>query len=269
MKPEANAAKVSHKFSTTILFCAMLAVLTGVACSSKPKSSAKKQEPFGSKVQPVALRTTEPVSVVAEQPKMDVAPKPAPNKLLTFKSRDYGVSFLYPYQYAFLNAKTIANADASLQPKADGHDGQFTLASVEIPKGFYPDTNFDRGYFTLSLNQDMNEEECIAILGKDANKLPSEKINGVDFRWMQSEDGGRGASSLVRNYVSYTNGTCYELEMGVKTRNEQGQAREVNPDQVLRRLQGIANSVKLSQNTKVTVIESADEATPTPQEAKN
>jgi len=239
----------TRKLSTTILIGVLAATMVSVACSSKPKPSAKAQETSGAKVQTVAMQSVEPVvSTSAAELEKAVVTKPAQSKLLTFKSRDYGVSFVYPYQYAYLSAKVIANGDGSLQPKTDGHEGQFTLARVEVPKGFYPDSNFDRGYFILSLNQDINEQECIAALGGDASKLQSENINGVEFRWMEAEDGGRGTSSKIRNYAGFTNGTCYEVEMGVKTRNEQGLARELNPEQVLRRLEGMLKTVEIKHS---------------------
>ncbi len=238
--------------STTILIGVIAATMVSVACSSKPKPSVKAQEPSGAKVQTVAMKSVEPAAPVsAPEVEKTVTAKPQ-SKLLTFKSRDYGVSFVYPYQYAYLSAKVIANGDGSLQPKTDGHEGQFTLARVEVPKGFYPDSNFDRGYFILSLNQDINEQECVAALGSDGSKLQSENINGVEFRWSEVEDGGRGASSKVRNYAGFTNGTCYEIEMGVKTKNEQGLAGELNPDQVLRRLDGMLKTVEIKHGeTKV------------------
>jgi hypothetical protein len=192
-------------------------------------------------VRPVALQRGEATPVV----------KPSASKLLVYRSRDYGVSFVYPWQYAYISAKTVAKGDASLRPKSDGHEGQFTLARVEVPSGFYPDTDFESGYFTLSLNPELSEQECEATLspGKDG-KVETETINGVDFRWVETESGGRGNASKVRNYVVFTNATCYELELGVKTSNRDGMAREVDPDQVMRRLDGMLRSVKIVQATQ-------------------
>src|SRR5262249_8550609 len=162
------------------------------------------------------------------------------------KSRDFGVSFLYPWQYAFVSAKTVANGDSSLRPKSDGHEGQFTLARIEIPKGFYSHTDYESGYFTLSLNQDLNQQECESTLspGKDS-KVESDTINGVEVRWSETDRGGGGHAAKLRQYVTFNNGTCYEVEMGVKTANDDGLAREVDPDQVLRRLDAILRTVKI------------------------
>jgi hypothetical protein len=177
--------------------------------------------------------------------------KPPSSQLIVYRSRDYGVSFVYPWQYSFLSAKTLANGDSSIQPKSDGHDGQFTLARVEIPSGFYPDTDFEDGYFTLSLNQNLSEKECQATLGavKDG-VLQTSTVNGLDFHWVETETGGHGEAATLRNYSGFANGTCYELEMGVKTRNERGLAREVDADQVFRRLNRILNTVKIQQATQ-------------------
>jgi hypothetical protein len=248
MKTKTDIAISVRKFRTLILVAAVAILFASVACSRNTKPSAKSKETVRPNLQQVALKSASPVP--PKTTPLDVADettaaKPSPSKLLTYKSRDYGVSFVYPYQYAYSNAKLIVNRDASLLPKSDGHDGQFTLARIDIPKGFYPDSNFDRGYFTLSLNPDITEEECVAVLGSENGNVQSESINGVDFRWVETDEGGRGNASKIRNYIAFTNGSCYELEIGLKTKNDQGLAKEVDPDQVLRRLHGIAKTVKI------------------------
>jgi hypothetical protein len=235
----------------TVTLCATLAaVVITVACSNHPKANANAADSEAGP-RPVVLKT---VATTLPQPgaanvlkQTDLSAKPPVSKSVSYKSRDYGVSFDYPRQYAYLSAKTIAKGDAALQPKPDGTNTQFTLASVEIPKGFYPDSDLDRAYFTLSLNEDLSEDECQATLGspKDA-KQQTQNINGMDFRWVETDKGGSGESVKTRNYVTYTNATCYQLEVGVKSKNEKGLAREVNPDQVFKRLDAIVETVKIN-----------------------
>lgn len=229
-----------------ILLGTLAAMAATLACSSKPSKQAVSS-PVSSTatVKPVALSTVVPV---VSQPSTEVvkAKRSDPVKSGNFLSRDYGVSFHYPWQYAFLSARDVANSDSSLKPKSDGHDGQFTLARVEIPQGFYPDTDFERGYFTLSLNENLNEQECLQTLSpaKDA-KLDTVSLQGQDFHWIEASSAGHGEASLVRKYVSFENGTCYEVEMGVKTANKDGMARELNPDLVMSRLDSILQTVKI------------------------
>lgn len=235
-----------------ILLGTIAALMSTVACSNQPKSSDNSPAPFHGNVIPAAyhppVQKAQPVVVAASE---QVLPKTQPPKLITYKSRDYGVSFVYPWQYSYTSAKTLVNADESLKPRSDGDEGQFTLARVDLPKGFYPDTNFDRGYFMLSLNQDIEEEQCASALGTgNDGRVKTESINGVDFNWVETEFGGSGSAATIRNYSAYVNGACYEVELGVKTKNDQGLAREVNPDQVMRRLDGILKSVQILPNGK-------------------
>jgi len=244
-----NIAKSISTGRALILLGTLAAVVTSAACSNKSKAVVSATEPVSASVRPAGLKT---VAYNAPQPTpasagntSAIAVKIATPKQITYKSRDYGVTFVYPWQYSFITAKRIAN-DVELQPKFDGDDGQFTLARVEIPKGFYPDTDFERGYFTLSLNQDISEEQCSSALGTgNDGKVKKETINGVEFEWVETEVSGGGSAAKLRDYVSFVNGACYEVELGVKTQNEQGLAREVDHDQVMRRLEGMLKTVNI------------------------
>lgn len=250
MKPANNALSVRNR-RAVILLGTLAALVATLACSSKPgKQAVSSAVSQSATLKPVALSTVVPV---ASQPEREsVKPKRLdPVKGGDFRSRDYGVSFHYPWQYAFLNARAVANSDAALRPKSDGHDGQFTLARVEIPQGFYPDTDFESGYFTLSLNENLNEQECQQTLSaaKDA-KLDTVSIQGQDFHWIETSSSGHGQTSTVRNYVAFENGTCYEVEMGVKTANQNGMARELDPEMVMNRLDSILQTVKIVPATE-------------------
>ena len=265
------------KVHALILLGTLAAVVTTVACStdSKPavnsnsNSTSTTSMPANASVRPAALETGAPAGAqearVVVSKKTSSSTKPSASKLIVYRSRDYGVSFLYPWQYAFLSARAVANGDSSLRPKSDGHDGQFTLARIEVPKGFYSDTNYESGYFILSLNQNLNQQECESALspGKDG-KVEIENINGVEFRWIETDSGGRGQAAKLRQYVAFTNSTCYELEMGVKTSNDDGLARDVDPDQVLRRLDTILRTVKILPALEKTAVAEVESPTAVP-----
>ncbi len=261
MKPANNNSQKIGNTCAVILFGA-LALATTIACSDGPKTAkASSKRPVESAQTAISQPPLVPSApkleaVAAKSAEKNAAVVRPKSELMTFKSRDYGVSFQYPWQYAYLNAKTVATGDDSLKPKMDGSDAQFTLARVEIPKGYYPDTNFDSAYFMLSLNQDLGEDGCYATLGQEKDKLQTANINSMDFRWVESNSGGHGSAAKVRNYVAFANGNCYELEAGLKTQNDKGLSREVNPDQVMSRLDSILNTVSIVPNEK-TPVESA------------
>lgn len=254
MKSKTHIAPTVRTRRAFALFGAVAALATTIACSDQPKPAASSAQPAGASVRPAVLQTSSQnvakVTAVSENPETTSVTKPVVAKPVSFKSRDYGISFQYPWQYTRMSARALAKAEDSMLPKADGFEGQFTLARVDIPKGFYPDTNFDSGYFTLSLNQDVSKDECEGSLGND---VKIDKLNGVEFRSVETENGGRGTASKVRNYVTYANYNCYEIELGVKTKNDMGLEREVDPDQVMRRLESILATVKVAPEEKVTV----------------
>lgn len=243
----------SNKTRQLILIGTLTTLVTTVACSSKPKptvvTSVAPPKPV-SFVRPEAPKSvafttettpTKPVEKSADKPKSVAVTKGE------FKSHDYSVSFDYPWQYTRMGARTIA-ADYSLQPQSDGLSSQITLVRIDVPKGFYPGSDFDSAYFTLSLNSSLSEKECKATLGKDP-KPEKTSINGSEFRWVETESGGHGSSAKVRNYVTYTNDTCYEIETGVRTKND-GTAREIDANQVMKRLDTILATVKIGEQPK-------------------
>ena len=246
-----TGTKFTRPIRPLILIGTLTAVVTTVACSSKPKPTVvTSAQPVSFSLRPEAPKSvaftaeTVPTKAAAKPEQKD---KPAALKAGVFKSRDFGVSFEYPWQYSRTGAKAVA-ADYALQPQSDGLDSQITLVRLDIPKGFYPGSDFDSGYFILSLNPDLNEKECKATLGKDS-KPESVKLNEVEYNWVESASGGHGESSKVRNYVAFTNDTCYEIETGVRTRND-GMSREVDPDQVMRRLDSIVATTKIDTGEK-------------------
>jgi hypothetical protein len=226
------------------------ALLVSVACSQKPEkhlalAPAASNSPFTPQLKTVALASPLPVAESSTPDKKNVQvlePKKTGAKMLGYTSRDFGVSFHYPRQYAFLNAKAIAG-DEDRMPLPDAGDRQIALARVEIPKGYYPDTDFESGYFLLSLNPALDEKQCQQWVGP--NVVSTKTIDGTEFRFSEVRNGGRGHASLVRQYSTYTNNTCYELELGVNTSNEDGMAREVDHERVLGRLEGILETVQI------------------------
>lgn len=208
-----------------------------------------------------AVTATGAVAPAKPETKTPPAEKPPVPQPVTYKSRDYGVSFVYPWQYAYANARTIAasSADASLRPKSDGHDSQIALARIDIPKGDYDGTNFESGYFTLSLDRAIaSESECVATFHVlEGGKIENDTVNGAAFHWIDVETESGGQATKLRRYVTYTNGACYEVEMGVNTRNQDGLAREVNPDKVMLRLDAILRTLEIAPNQKTVTVETA------------
>lgn len=227
-----------------LLVITLAAAASAVGCSSnrpaKPASQPMEANAQPASVQSVALST--PQAPPRNESKA-ARPKPSASKLITYRSRDYGISFTYPWQYAYVSGKSVGRDES----QAASSDDRLTLARVEVPKGFYPDTDFESGVLTVSLNQSLDEAGCYATLGGTQGAEPQRRtINSVPFRWTETEEGGHGKAVKQRTYLTFANDTCYQLQAVVKTSNEGALARDLDPDQVLRRLDAIIQTVKLS-----------------------
>jgi hypothetical protein len=250
LKTKINNAKIeTTQIRQLILTAALAVVVATVACAKQSEHKVEAAQSGQPAVKQLPVQTTMPAAQPSEVKtiaKTTTKQQPA-SKLLRYKSRDYGVSFEYPWQYEFVSAKTVSNNE-SLKPKSDGFEGQITLARIDLPNGFYPDTDFESGYLTLGLNPHVVEKDCSASVATSSVKPQVSKINDVEFLWSESEVGGKGRASKIRNYVAFNNGVCYEVELGVKTHNESGLVREVNADQVMRKLEAMLKTVKFSES---------------------
>ena len=244
------------RFARSLALLGIAAALSmTIACSKDSTPVVNASQPTSPASQPTVAKSAEAKAELVDASVKSVRPQ---STVLTYRSRDYGVSFQYPWQYARIGPRAM-QGDASLRPAPDGHEGQFALVRINVPRGFYPDTNYQAGYFTLSLNQDLDEEKCLATLPVSNTAVRKELVNGTEFSWVETQSGGDGSSATVRNLVNFSNGTCYEVEMGVKTQNEQGLVREVNPEQVMRRLNSILQTVKIDTNVQTASLEEAEE----------
>jgi hypothetical protein len=168
----------------------------------------------------------------------------------TYQNTDYGISFDYP------NNWTVKPADA-----AEGDYGLYTpygpyqnasttvsLVTVEISPSLYPGTNLKGAYFNLSVNKQLNQSQCLALTSQPGPNNGGGKITigGVVFNWTRAGSTAAGTDEFSENYSGYTNGTCYEFNLGDATGNDvsptgtrmSGSANDIPA------LEGVLSSVK-------------------------
>ena len=170
----------------------------------------------------------------------------------TYQNTDYGISFDYP------NNWTVKPADA-----AEGDYGLYTpygpyqnasttvsLVTVEISPSLYPGTNLKGAYFNLSVNKQLNQSQCLALTSQPGPNNGGGKITigGVVFNWTRAGSTAAGTDEFSENYSGYTNGTCYEFNLGDATGNDvsptgtrmSGSANDIPA------LEGVLSSVKFA-----------------------
>ena len=170
----------------------------------------------------------------------------------TYQNADYGISFEYPSNWIVKPGDT-ANGDYGFYTQYDSNTIS-SLITVEIPPSLYPGTNFEGGYFNLSIGKQLKQNQCSALLPPfGPNNIPDKVIviDGVTFTRYAAGGVAAGTDEYAENYTGYTNGTCYEFNLGDTTGNDisptgtkmSGSANDIPV------LEGVLSSIKFTGST--------------------
>jgi hypothetical protein len=142
----------------------------------------------------------------------------------TYQNTDYGISFEYPNDL-IVKAADTAEGDYGLYTPYGPYQNASTtisLITVEISPSFYPGTNLKGAYFNLSVNKQLSKSQCLALTSQPGpnNGGGTITIGGVIFNWTRAETAAAGTYEFSENYSGYTNGACYEFNLGDTTGND-------------------------------------------------
>jgi hypothetical protein len=164
----------------------------------------------------------------------------------TYQNANYGISFDYPNNWT-VKSGNAAEGDYGLYTQYDPN--AVSLITVEIPSSLYPGTNLEGAYFNLSVDKQLSQSQCSALNSQPGpNNIPGGTITigGVTFNWYAAGGVAAGTDEFTENYSGYTNGICYEFNLGDTTGNDVsatgmkmlGSANDISA------LEGVFSSVK-------------------------
>ena len=195
--------------------------------------------PLGSSVSPTPLPT----------PKKVVKKRPSTEK---FSDQTYGVSFRYPWQYAVKAGDAV---DSDSVPMDFVQAGGVTAVSVEVPKGFYPETDFASAFFRVNINRSESEAECgqfavpqPALPGEEAVQPAQMALGQLQMQEIEDISGEATDQADTKYYHLFQNGACYEFALGLATEStgDDETLMPVNREKVFRRLEAILATVKIN-----------------------
>lgn len=250
---------------------AILGVLLGVsACSKQSQKPAlvAVSSPVSTPATPPALTALVTTPTAAASP---AAKKKAPRKRpgnVAFSDPNTGLSFLYPRKFA------LASGDKA-QPQLVGvgdvpmnfaQSGGVAVATVSVPSGSYPGTDFASAFFNVNVNRSLSEQECehfafVDTRNADGEPIDAEKvkIGSTDMETTSNFSASAIQQAETQYYHSYANGACYEYVLGLGTEGfatESG-IEHVNRDKVFARLEKILATVKINPVERESIAEPA------------
>jgi hypothetical protein len=203
-----------------------------------------------------AVTMTGTVPVAATKVKKTSKKRPAN---VTYSDADSGVSFRYPRKFALTSGDKAQTKLAALGvnevPMNFVQAGGVTIATVALPDGSYPGTDFASAFFNVNVNRGISGQECARFASVDTRNADGEpidaekvKIGSTDMETTSNSSAGAMKQTDTQYYHSYANGACYEYVLGLGTAgfgSKQG-IEPVNRDEVFAKLEKILATVKIN-----------------------
>ena len=175
---------------------------------------------------------------------------------LQYSNEEYGVSFAAPKGY-LLKESDLPEMDRGLGylgpiPMHFAVPGGVRLATVEPPAGLHLGTNFVNEFFTVSAHYGAGAAVCADFnIPAESRGAPVTRIvDGIEFHGF-AEHSAASMHQYSGIYLhAFTNDTCYEIGYGVATigaaGNTSGNLKNINEENLLRKLEGMLDSVRVN-----------------------
>ena len=239
---------------------AILGLLLAVSACSKqgPKPAlVGVSSPAPSSATPAIAVTAATTPAAAVPARVKKTPKKRPANV-TYSDANSGLSFLYPRKFALTSGdkaqSQLATASRNEAPMNFVQPGGVTVATVALPGGSYPGTDFASAFFNVNVNRSVSEQECahfafVDTRNADGEPVDAEKVTIGSTAMEMTSDFSANAikQAETQYYHSYENGACYEYVLGLGTEGfaTEGGIEHVNRDEVFAKLEKILASVKI------------------------
>jgi hypothetical protein len=240
----------------TIAGFAILGVLVAMSACSKQSPKPALVGVSSPTASPATAAAAPAVATTAVAVPAKKAHKKRPANV-TYSDPVSGVSFLYPRKFALT---TGDKALPQFAPLGDAvmnfvQPGGVAVATVELPGGSYPGTDFASAFFNVNVNRSVSEQECAHFAVVDShnvNGAPVDagkvKIGSTDMETTSNFSASAMTQTETQYYHSYNNGACYEyvLSVGTAGYGAKDGVEPVNRDEVFAKLDKILATVKVN-----------------------
>ena len=169
----------------------------------------------------------------------------------------YGVSFDFPKNYD-LHEGDLPDMDRGLGylgkiPMEFSAPGGVRLATIEVPRGAHPGTDFVNAFLTVSVFPNVSAAQCAEFGSVEGDGAPwlTHKIDGIEFH-------GRRESAIASMHQysgtylhGYAEESCYEIGYGIATAGfgAMDGVKKVNNQAVLQKLEKVLDTITINAPT--------------------
>jgi hypothetical protein len=178
---------------------------------------------------------------------------PADWSMTTYNDPEYGLSFRYPRDYALEDGE-VDEHSFFLRRQEDLEPDTKLLATVLIPEDGYPNTNFEHGSLQVLVHEGLDPDGCRELVDPENGAFGEKRVRVINtdngpFWWSEEKSSADGTQIVEREYAAFLGGRCYEFYAVVALGELEGQdsaARPADPEKILRQLEKIVVSVRVS-----------------------
>ena len=174
-----------------------------------------------------------------------------------FDDEVYGVSFDFPKNYD-LREGDLPDMDRGLGylgkiPMEFSTPGGVRLATIEVPRGAHPGTDFVNAFLTVSVLPNVTEAQCAKFASAESDGAPwlARRIDGIEFHGRKET----AAASMHQYSGTYLHGyaeeSCYEIGYGIATAGYGAMdgIKKVNNQATLQKLERILDNININAPT--------------------
>jgi hypothetical protein len=225
------------------------------ACSKQASKPSATHSPAATPTSAVAVPTAVTPVATTDPSATKKVRKPRPS-IVTYSDPSFGVSFQYPRRYELTAGTKTLPAMNGVDPLPMNfvEQGGIALATVEMPGGSYPGTDFATAFFHVNVNRSLTEQQCSQFAYVDTHDTNGEKASPekVEVGAMKLDKTSDFDSTLTKQaeaeyYHRFENGSCYEFVLGLGTQGY-GTVEGINPvsrEEVFTKLDKILATVKI------------------------
>lgn len=236
---------------TIVLFMA-------VSCSKKSDTTTKISAPVAPAMQSSAPATAS--AVIPQTPKK-IVKKHRPTTA-TYVNGNYGLALTYPRKYSLESGDK--QKEAPVQTSFT-KPGAVEIATLDMPDGFYPETDFSSALLNVSVHQGLNEDECGQFAAQsngtakpaegDASTTPADllkpaaiKLGANQFAEVEQMSGSGDRQSDLKYFHLFKNGACYEFALDVETsRKTDEDLAQVDRSKIFKQLEKILTTARIKE----------------------
>ena len=183
----------------------------------------------------------------------------------TYINSNYGLSLTFPRKYSLQPGDKLKEAPLQtgfLKP------GATEIASLDMPDGLYPDTDFSSALLNVSLHQGLSEEECGQFAppsdgtvdakaaetkqpsqpAADSSKPTAIKLGLNQFTELEQMSGSGDRQSDLKYFHLFKNGACYEFALDVETsRTGDEELAQVDRSKIFKQLEKVLATTRIKE----------------------